>query len=411
MVSYAIRREWLAGVASVWTMGIGTHSYYLGPRKSVVALGTWGEIESAATAGVLSEDQWVELKEAVPAKPGANLELAKDLASLSLDGGVLLIGLTDPKDALPEVVGATAEGLVTRITQVASGTIHPPLSITVDVVPNPDDPDRVVLVVSVPASLTAPHMVDGRYWGRGNEGKEPLSDAHVRMVLAARDTASDGFEARFAELRGELYSRDADAENNSHLYLLIEPARAGVGPTVQDVMTDTELHLFVLNAGPKGGSQAPPSLQYLSWMIAHPDGLLLDNEGNVAPLRVLVRADGAVAAFSGRASRGELAIPGYVATMTHQLVSIAARLARDHLGFNGQWQIGVLVDQLQDRRVSADYFAQIRYPQPEYRQLITASTAEMAEKPATVVSRLLSGFFRGFRWPESYAAIEDLNRA
>jgi len=45
------------------TEAMTAHSYYLGPRKSVVPLGTWSEIESAATAGVLSEDQWVELKE------------------------------------------------------------------------------------------------------------------------------------------------------------------------------------------------------------------------------------------------------------------------------------------------------------------------------------------------------------
>jgi len=45
-------------------------------------------------AGSLTETQWVECKLAIPAmSPGANAELATDLASLTVDGGVLVIGV------------------------------------------------------------------------------------------------------------------------------------------------------------------------------------------------------------------------------------------------------------------------------------------------------------------------------
>lgn len=389
-----------------------TNSFYLGPTQKVVPLGSWEDLVSAAAAGVLAETHWVELKQAVPAKPGANLELAKDLASLSLDGGVLLIGLTDPKDSPSVVVGTELAGLETRVSQVACGSIHPPLAITTSVVPHPDEPAKAVLVVSVPASLTAPHMVDDRYWGRSNEGKQTLSDPLVRMVLAAQEGTRQQFGARFAQTRAELNPFPADTRKNSHLHLLLEPARTAVEHKVRDVIKD-DLLLYFLNTAPAGGSQAPPTIGHLGWATAHPDGTLLSNgdidEMNGA-LRVLVRDDGAVAVFSSRASREEIVIPGHVATLTHQIIVTAGRLARDHLGFNGQWQIGVLVDNLQDRRPQRDDLYGVRYPQAEYRRVITTTTTDMAEDAPAVTSSLLSGFFRGVRWPESYSTLQDLAR-
>lgn len=73
--------------------GVGAHSFYLGPGKPVLRVTGWDDLVAAAQAGVLAETQWVELKAALPASASAaNLELAKDLASLSVDGGVYIIG-------------------------------------------------------------------------------------------------------------------------------------------------------------------------------------------------------------------------------------------------------------------------------------------------------------------------------
>ncbi|MGE2842461.1 hypothetical protein ACQGFI_02810 [Rhodococcus sp. 2.95] len=67
-----------------------TSSHYLGPGKPRFAPTTWEEIEIAVDAGILDEGRWVELKKEIPAKSkGSNKELAKDLASLSVDGGTL----------------------------------------------------------------------------------------------------------------------------------------------------------------------------------------------------------------------------------------------------------------------------------------------------------------------------------
>lgn len=74
---------------------------------------------AAASSGILDETHWVELKQAIPvsSKP-ANLELARDLASLSVDGGVLIVGVKDAGGAAGAVVGTSLDGLASRIDQV-----------------------------------------------------------------------------------------------------------------------------------------------------------------------------------------------------------------------------------------------------------------------------------------------------
>ena len=65
---------------------------YLGPTLGVVTFSTWSQLVEAAEGGLLEESGWCELKE-MATRPGsnkkdANLEMARDLASLSADGRV-----------------------------------------------------------------------------------------------------------------------------------------------------------------------------------------------------------------------------------------------------------------------------------------------------------------------------------
>jgi predicted HTH transcriptional regulator len=141
-------------------------SFYVGPDRPALRVADWSDIVAAAQAGVLTETQWVELKAALPAAAGkANLELAWDLASLSPDGGVLIVGVRDPGQAAEDVVGTDddIESLRSRISQVAVGRVQPPLNVMLTPVRHPTDEARHVLLVTVPASASAPHMVDERY--------------------------------------------------------------------------------------------------------------------------------------------------------------------------------------------------------------------------------------------------------
>jgi hypothetical protein len=108
-----------------------TSSYYLGPDRGRWIPSSWDDIVAAAAAGILDEGtHWVEIKKDVPASSrSANLELARDLASLAVDGGLLVIGVVDANGKAGDVVGANLAGLVQRIDQVARDRVDPPLTV------------------------------------------------------------------------------------------------------------------------------------------------------------------------------------------------------------------------------------------------------------------------------------------
>lgn len=95
-----------------------------------------------------------ELKADVPAASvGANTELAKDLASLTVDGGVLLVGVRDRASAEADVIGvddSTLEGLASRTDQVAGSRVRPSMHIVLHRLTGPAGSSRTVVAVEVP---------------------------------------------------------------------------------------------------------------------------------------------------------------------------------------------------------------------------------------------------------------------
>ena len=128
-------------------------------------------LETAAKDRHLVEKHGLELKrELPPGSDSSNKELARDLASLAIDGGLLIIGVDEDKNyALTPV---PLEGLAERVEQVAGSRIDEPLALDgVIEIESAAKPSDGYLLVRVPASPRAPHMVDNRYWGRGDKTK------------------------------------------------------------------------------------------------------------------------------------------------------------------------------------------------------------------------------------------------
>lgn len=81
-------------------------SAYLGTEKGRWTFSTWADIVDAAAGGLLDESHWVDLKQELPAgKRTHNTELAKDLASLAVDGGLLVVGIEDDNSRAGKVCG------------------------------------------------------------------------------------------------------------------------------------------------------------------------------------------------------------------------------------------------------------------------------------------------------------------
>lgn len=391
-------------------------SFYVGPGVQGLRLSTWSEVESAADSGVLDESAWVEHKRDVPASSkGANRELAKDLASLSVDGGTLLIGVVDKT---LDVVGVTEpfESVRTRVVQVASTVVSPPLHVDVSTVakPNAVGAEHVV-IVAVPASGNAPHMVEGHYWGRSSEGKRILDDVEVERLMGRRSSGHADFESQLRGVTRVLDSGLHPEPAHGRLFLLAAPATAP-GTLLSDRLEDAYPPQVIRDSLDFKPSWSPWSLNVQRHQ-SHPDGILLSNDdprrdlvvSDEFALDLLLRDDGGVLAagrratysreVSGSGEDAEVITVGYVLEGVHVLSRLAGHIAADHLDNWGQHRIGVLVTGLRGCYASQRFGGMGTwdlhpYPADEYLARTSASTRELLEKPADVVSRLVKRLLR-----------------
>jgi hypothetical protein len=129
------------------------------------------EISAAIEAGDLVETSSFDAKRSLPTK-GKSKDLAIDVAAMASDGGVLLYGVGEDEDRRPTVPQPfRLAGARERVDQIVRTSISEPPDIQVRTVPTDEDASLGYLVVAVPPSPRAPHMVtvgqEYRYYGMG----------------------------------------------------------------------------------------------------------------------------------------------------------------------------------------------------------------------------------------------------
>ena len=137
--------------------------------------------------------------------------IAKVLAQLANDGGVLHIGIDEDKETAraTAITPVRLEGQVERILEIAR-SLDPPLYIEQPaVLANPDDPAEGIIVVRVPVSPVAPHQTpDRRYHGRNHRTSYPMSDAEVERLMRQREERSERVSTMLAETVKDLSRGD-----------------------------------------------------------------------------------------------------------------------------------------------------------------------------------------------------------
>ena len=147
---------------------------------------TESDIADALKAGDVAESNRLDFKALVGDNDRGRRETAKDMASFAIDGGALLIGISEDKSARSfHLAPVDLHDVVERIEQIAGNRVDPPLVVRPREIPAEQDGFGYVWV-DVPASPDAPHMVDGRYYGRGERTNRTLSDADVRRLHSKR---------------------------------------------------------------------------------------------------------------------------------------------------------------------------------------------------------------------------------
>lgn len=395
-------------------------SYYAGPTRGQLQIDSWSDLIAAIQAGSMTESQWIECKEAVPAaSPGANLEIAKDLASLTVDGGVLVIGVKDKATTPEDVCGVAddVEGLKSRITQIAAGPrVQPPMQVVFgDPLPHPEDESRLVLLVSVPASPSAPHMVDGSYWGRSAVGKRKLTDREVERLFAQRRASRDDFEERLRAFSLQLDPYPPEERQLAHLYVFARPEIRAHDGFINQLEQGNGLTAAI--TGALQATSRPtrhPDFFALGRNLPHPDGLFreyaVDDPSSdrrvdeAQCLRLLVDSAGAICVASGRGSYprrdGTSDIDfDYIIEVLHQTIALAGYLGRNAMSYDGMWVAGVHLTGLKGALGRSPSVLRYEVGRPfateEYTRVCPATTATLADEPFAVVEQLLRDLARG----------------
>ncbi|MCT3004756.1 ATP-binding protein [Propionibacterium freudenreichii] len=381
------------------------HMYYLGPDRPLTSLSTWSEVVQAAEGGLLGENQWCELKETLPPpNKKCNIELAKDLASLSIYGGVFIVGVSDDM----EVVGTDVGGMTTRISQVSATRIDPPLSpIIHDPIEGPSG--HSVEIIEIPPSPVRPHMVDGSYWGRSSDGKRRLNDAEVRTLLIDRSTSEEEFRNRLLKMVDsdplETFISDSPT-GHGHIFIMADP----MSPISINAV-DTDIRTLA--------SKVPYSQAWDGWGIADCTFNAFDPEGRAyitsrdtldsrherhLTYFTVKDSDNSVQVISGAGTvswplpmgdEEERVLGSWATTLVQQVFQFIGVFSSAS-GYSGLWRVGVHFNNLRGKKLGTrdDSLVLPGFVTDTYTQTCVISAGELINSEHQV-KKFLKGYHRG----------------
>ena len=142
---------------------------------------TYQDVERAV--GELSEAADLDFKRDV----GASVkDLAKDVAAMSIEGGVIVIGMDEKAGQAIAPTPVPLAGTPERIQQVVDSRVRPPVAVEIESIrESPGDGDGFV-VVMVPASSLAPHMIDNKFPARSGATTRWMDEVEVERLYQRR---------------------------------------------------------------------------------------------------------------------------------------------------------------------------------------------------------------------------------
>jgi hypothetical protein len=408
-------------------------SIYIGPNAPRWKPSTWDDLLAAQANGWIDENQWIELKSGFPAGKAGGKKLAKEAAALSVEGGILILGVDeDDTGAAGELCGVELPGLAERVTNAIRASTDPTLFVRTQDIPSPDAPHRGCLLVEVPASGQAPHQADGTYYGRADRTSAPLSDTQVQALMQRRDAGREQARTMLRELVNERDPRFRSAVGT--LFLVIHPDRALDDGLVEFLTSDDgpdRLRQHVLDLPAKHGHAKKFHPEYEGGLDLQPSSngyKVIRGRTDQKPdgdLRMVVQENGAITVLCAQATRyhqrqvyrsdqaksGSVVFPDLLLGLTRGAVILAGQIADDHLGYQGSWHLGLHISGVW-RTADFDSFVEEhnhqdltpRYDQAAYEMFTESTTAEMTDDPAAPTGRLLGRLLRALgiesRYPE-----------
>lgn len=417
-------------------------SIYLASTNPRWAPKTEADLQAAIDGGILAESHYLDLKESLAGKAD-NKELARDLASFAIDGGAVIVGIAEDKARSTfNLAPQTLKGLAERIEQATRTLTDPPLHVIADPIKADADATGTTgyLLVQVPASPVAPHMVDGRYMGRGDKTKYVLSDPEVvRLHQRRRVAEQDVLEILASEITNAPMQRV-----HAHLFLVAQP-QAGrpdmlVGLTgavdwnsrlaglierghsneLNQLLKETDAAPTLRDAG--NGSRRARGVARTSSNLG--EGRVFAPASSYAPddaIELQVFEDGGLRLFSSRFSdeiggsnNEHVILDAAAAGLTRRFLAIVIA-ASEEAGYAGNWSLAIGATGLKGLRAYTQgwmsYGTTSRYDSDDYRQATAASWAELAAAPGAVTRRLIGPLLRSLGTENRFKTVLDYPEA
>ena len=193
------------------------------------------------------ETTYMEYKRELPAR-SKNYDIAIDITALSVDGGVLIYGVEEDKGTqtftpYPIELAGQAERIDSVVRSYAGGELG--FSVTTLPDADPANAGRGYIVVHVPESPLAPHVVEGYgMFGRGATGNRLLTQGDVDRLYARRRAWEVRAKDRIDAARQMSDLRALTSESPGVLRIVVSPLtssttireQAGIGDQGGDLI-------------------------------------------------------------------------------------------------------------------------------------------------------------------------------
>lgn len=149
-------------------------------------------LEALRNGTLPHESAYYEYKKQLPHST-KNVDIAIDVSAMTVDGGLIIYGVEEDKEACTfSMAPVPLQGIQERIGSTVAANVQEVPILEVNLLrASEEDTSNGYVVVDVPPSLRAPHMVEvkneHRYYGRHPAGNRRLGEAEVARLYARRE--------------------------------------------------------------------------------------------------------------------------------------------------------------------------------------------------------------------------------
>lgn len=370
------------------------------------------DILEAIQSEALQESAIFDAKKELPSK---NQEIAKDIAAMANDGGVILYGIGEDEHGRLSILNPIPlNGQAEKIDTIVRSSIAEPPVIHIYSIPTSDNSSLGYIVVLVPPSERAPHMVvvkgDHRFYGRTATGNVLLTEGEVARLYARRQQIEMDFGKLLdSEIQSSPYEPN---ENFAYLFLIARPVFAREG-FFDSAFYDGNILQTILNnlvqevsSGTIFPHNYDPDFYPPPFWKQRAEGLFGQlhssaTENPDAPkhtLNIQVDYDGSGHLFCGRAANkiqkeGPLYVfSEIIAGLTSRFVAFTARLY-EKASYIGMVDLGIAIIGLKDSIVYTNdiriQYVRTPYDRDKYTKTRRFSAMQLLDEPQNAAQYLV----------------------